>query len=190
MRKAFTLYSFSSSKSLAFTALFAALCCIGTIVIVLPLPFGYFNAGDVFVLLAAWCLGPLYGSVAAAVGSALADIVSGYAIYAPATFFIKGLLAFTAYTVWFLFKKCVRRERLDPLPRLLSAVAGETVMVCGYFAYEWILYGLAGATATIFGNLLQGVCGVLLATAIIAAIYPIKNIKQLFPALRVTNERK
>ena len=189
MRKAFILHSFSSSKSLAFTALFAALCCLGTVVIVVPLPFGYFNAGDVFVLLAAWCLGPLYGGVAAAVGSALADIISGYAIYAPATFIIKGLLAFTAYTVWFFLKKCIKREQLDALPRLLSAIVGEMVMVGGYFVYEWILYGLAGATATIFGNLLQGVCGVLLAVALAAALYPIKSVQRLFPALHTKTEK-
>lgn len=48
----------SAAKRLAFTALFAALCCVGTMFIVIPLPHGYFNAGDVFVLLAGWCMGP------------------------------------------------------------------------------------------------------------------------------------
>ena len=56
----------SAAKRLAFTALFAALCCVGTMFIVIPLPHGYFNAGDVFVLLAGWCMGPVFGSVAAA----------------------------------------------------------------------------------------------------------------------------
>ncbi len=185
MKKALTLHAFSLSKRLAFTALFAALCCIGTIVIVVPLPFGYFNAGDIFVLLSAWCLGPLYGSVSAAVGSALADIISGYAIYAPATFFIKGLDAFVAYTVWFFLKKCIQKESLDFLPRLFSAALGEGVMVLGYFGYEWILYGLGGATATIFGNVLQGVCGLACATAIVCILYSVKSVKQLFPALRI-----
>lgn len=183
MKKAVTLHAFSLSKRLAFTALFSALCCIGTIVIVVPLPFGYFNAGDIFVLLSAWCLGPLYGSVSAAVGSAIADIISGYAIYAPATFFIKGLDAFVAYTVWFFLKKCIQKESLDFLSRLFSAVLGEGVMVLGYFGYEWILYGLGGATATIFGNVLQSVCGLACATAIVCVLYSVKSVKQLFPAL-------
>ena len=94
MKQAVSLRGFSPAKQIAFTALFASLCCIGTVLIVVPLPAsGYFNAGDIFVLLSAWCLGPLFGSVASAVGSALADIVSGFAIYAPATFLIKGLPA-------------------------------------------------------------------------------------------------
>lgn len=185
MKKAITLHAFSLSKRLAFTALFAALCCIGTIAIVVPLPFGYFNAGDIFVLLAAWCLGPLYGSVSAAVGSALADILSGYAIYAPASFFIKGLDAFVAYMAWFFLKKCIKKERLDFVPRILSAAAGETVMALGYFAYEWILYGLGGATAAVFGNILQGACGLTCATAIVVILCSVKSVKQLFPALHV-----
>ena len=53
----------SAAKRLAFTALFAALCCVGTMFIVIPLPHGYFNAGDVFVLLAGWCMGPVFGGV-------------------------------------------------------------------------------------------------------------------------------
>lgn len=52
----------SVAKRLAFSAVFAALCCVATVVIVVPLPYGYFNLGDVFVLLAGWCLGPLYGA--------------------------------------------------------------------------------------------------------------------------------
>ena len=91
--------TFSLSKRLVFTALFAALCTVGTVVISIPLPFGYFNLGDVFVLLSAWLLGPLYGSIAAAVGSALADILLGFPVYAPATFLIKGIDALVAYTV-------------------------------------------------------------------------------------------
>ena len=58
MKKTVALQGFSLSKNIAFTALFAALCAVGTIVLVIPLPYGYFNAGDIFVLLSAWCLLP------------------------------------------------------------------------------------------------------------------------------------
>ena len=62
----------SAAKRLAFTALFAALCCVGTMFIVIPLPHGYFNAGDVFVLLAGWCMGPVFGGIAAGLHNNLA----------------------------------------------------------------------------------------------------------------------
>ncbi|MBQ8291103.1 MAG: ECF transporter S component [Clostridia bacterium] len=177
MKSAISLYSHSRGKRLAFTALFAALCLVGTLVIQIPLPFGYFNAGDVFVLLSAWFLGPLYGAIAAATGSALADIVAGYALYAPATFLIKGLDALVAYTVCAFLKKYIQKERLDFLPRILSGILGEAVMILGYFAYECVLYGLAGGIATLIGNVLQGVFGIVLATALFSVLYSIKSLR-------------
>ena len=58
-------------------ALFAALTCVTTM---LPLPVpsltgGYINFGVCFVLLCGWLLGPMYGFAAAAIGSALTDII-------------------------------------------------------------------------------------------------------------------
>ena len=173
-----------SAKNLAFTALFAALCCIGTLVIAIPLPNGYFNVGDVFVLLAGWCLGPIFGSIAAGIGSALADIISGYTLYALPTFFIKGIDAFVAYMVWAFLKKIIKKEGADVLPRALSALAGESIMVLGYFLFELVLYGFGGAILAVVGNLTQGVCATICAVLIISILYPIKAIKNLFPALK------
>ena len=81
-----------NAKSISFTALFAALCFLGTVCVSIPLSVsGYFNIGDVFVLASGWFLGPWLGAAAAGVGSALADISLGFGIYAPATFLIKAL---------------------------------------------------------------------------------------------------
>ena len=57
MKKETALPVRSHAKNIVFSAVFAALCCVGTLVIIIPLPYGYFNAGDIFVLLAGWCLG-------------------------------------------------------------------------------------------------------------------------------------
>lgn len=183
MKRAISLQAVSLSKQLAFTAVFAALCCIGTIVIVVPLPTGYFNAGDVFVLLSGWCLGPLYGGIAAAVGSALADVISGFPVYAPATFIIKGGVACLAFYICALFKKAIKKEKLDCIPRALSAITSETVMVLGYFAFEWILYGFGGATGAVLGNVLQGICCGTCATLLLMGLYPVKSVRNFFPFL-------
>ena len=182
--KPYALFGFSLSKRLAFTAVFAALCAVSTLVVVIPLPTGYFNTGDVFVLLAGWCLGPLYGGVAAGVGSAVADIISGFAIYAPVTFFVKGAVAVTAYYVFVLFRKWIKQERLAFLAHSVSAVIGEAVMVLGYFAYESVLYGLGGGFAAILGNTLQGVCCTVLATLIVSVLRSVHALKEIFPALK------
>ena len=170
----------SLTKKLAFTALFATLCCVATLIVSVPLPNGYFNTGDVFVLLSGWCLGPIYGAAAAAVGSALADVWSGFALYAPATFFIKGLNAALAWFVAFCVKKLFKKQSLDFIPRIAGAIAGETVMVIGYFLFEAILYGFAGAAASLVGNTLQGVCCITLAVCLFSALYPIKTVRELF----------
>lgn len=181
MKQTASLHAFSQSKHIAFCALFAALCAVGTIVIVVPMPYGYFNAGDIFVLLSGWCLGPVYGAISAGVGSALADIWSGYAVYAPATFFIKALDALVAYFVWRALKKVFKKGR--ELPRLLSALAGESVMALGYFIFECFLYGIVGASAAIVANVLQGLCGTILATLLIALLGKNKSVQKLFPHL-------
>lgn len=183
MKKTVALQGFSLSKNIAFTALFAALCAVGTIVLVIPLPYGYFNAGDIFVLLSAWCLGPFYGPLAAGVGSALADLWSGYALYAPATLFIKALDALTAYYIWYLCKTLIKKNSLDVLPRLFSAILGEAVMVVGYFLFESVLYGFAGGALALVGNTLQGVTCVAFAVLLVALLYPIKSVQKLFPKL-------
>lgn len=181
--KTIFLHSISTAKNIAFAALFSALCCVATVLLVVPLPNGYFNTGDVFVLLAGWCLGPLYGSFAAAIGSGLADILSGFTAYAPATFIIKGFDALLAYWVWAAMKKLVKKEKFDLLPRIVAVIASETCMVLGYFLFEWFLYGFGGATLSLLGNLSQGICCGICAVILIGVLYPIKAVKILFPIL-------
>ena len=171
MKTAVSLQLVSPAKKIAFGALFAALCCIGTVIVQIPAPQGGFlNVGDVFVLLSGWCLGPIYGSIAAAVGSALADIVVGFPLYAPATFIIKGLDALVAYLLWAFFKKWIVKDTLDFLPRLFSAVFAESVMVLGYALYDYLLADWGAAILNMPFNVIQAcVCivgGVLLCVAL------------------------
>ena len=183
MKTTLSFYAFSPSKQLTFTALFASLCLLGTLVISIPLPIGYFNVGDVFVLLAGWCLGPIYGCIAAGLGSALADIIAGFSLYAPFTFFIKAADAFLAYTIWALFTKRTHLKRLDGVFRFLSAWIGEVCMAAGYFLTETLLFGVSAAFGSVTGNLLQGGCCLILATAICALLRSVAAVKKLFPHL-------
>ena len=177
-----------TAKNLAFAAVFAALCFTGTFVIVIPLPYGYFNAGDVFVLLAGWCLGPVYGA-AAAVGSSLADVLSGFALYAPATFVIKGADALVAWAVYRAIRRLISAERLDFLPCALSALVAEACMVFGYFLYESILYGIAGGAASLVGNALQGAFGVVCAVVLAQTLYAVRPVRAFFPQFCAARNR-
>lgn len=175
-----------TSKTLALTAVMTALCAVATYVVAIPFPsgVGYFNLGDVIVLLAGWLLGPWWGALAAALGSALADLFTGYASYAPATFVIKGLVAMAGWALYSALKKAIRKDGIDFLPRLLSGLVAECIMVLGYLLFEAFVLGVgAGAIASVLGNSLQAVCGCVGAVAVMAAIYPAAAVRRLFPAL-------
>ncbi len=150
--------------NLVFGALLAALCCVSTLIIQIPTPTGGFvNLGDVIIVLAAWLLSPVYAVLSAALGSMLADILAGYAQYAPATFVIKGLMALAC---WGIFKSTdkisLKKPLLSPLFTALSALCAEVLMVSGYFIFEAFLlhYGM-GALASVVPNLMQGLAGIL-----------------------------
>ena len=154
----------SKIKSLVMAALMAAMACVATMVIKIPTPMkGYLNLGDCIVLLSGWILAPGYGFLAAGLGSALADVFSGYVIYAPATFAIKGLMALVAFATFRLWSK-----RIGKLPsRLLGGVLAEIVMVMGYFVFEGFMYGFIPSAVNIPTNAVQGVAGLLLGIVLV-----------------------
>lgn len=147
---------------LVLSAMFAAIITVATIVIQIPSPMnGYVNMGDLFVLLAAWLLGPVYGTAAAAIGSALADIITSYAYYAPGTFVIKGLMALAAYALFSLLVRENSKSGVKLVGCVLSAVAAEAIMVGGYFLYASLFLGKGlAAASSIPGNLVQGAFGI------------------------------
>ncbi len=146
----------NSVRRLVFTALFSALCTASTMV-AFPSGFGYVNAGDMVVLLGAFTLSPIQAMAAAGIGSAMADIFCGYAIYAPATLIIKMLMAATAL---FLSRALKRISIPALISTVFSAIAAELVMVLGYLAYEWNVLGYGiGALASIPANLTQAAFG-------------------------------
>ena len=175
----------SLAKYICFAAVFTALTAVGTMIAV-PLPFGYFNLGDVFLLAAAWCLGPIYGTVAAGLGSALADLFLGYTVYAPATLFIKSAVAISAYFLHRVFRSVFRRSAADFWTRILAAILAETLMIAGYFFFESVLLGYGfGATASLLGNGLQALCGALGGALLTTALRSVKRLNSLFPHLSV-----
>ncbi len=148
-------------------AMFAALICVATLLIQIPtVTKGYVNLGDCFVLIAGWICGANWGFAAAAIGSALADVIAGYAIFAPATFLIKGIMALIAV---FAAKAFASHAAVG---RIFSAVCAELFMAFGYFVFEWIFItgNIVSAAVGIPENLIQGGVGVLAAVAIMTAL--------------------
>ena len=150
----------TKTQKLVLAALLASLTCVFTMLIKVPSPLkGYVNLGDCVVLLCGWVLSPVYGFLAAGVGSALADIFSGYILYAPATFVIKGLMAVIASL---LSKKAKKLPLL-----ILSGLVAEVVMVAGYYVFEGFLYGFIPSAVNIPANAVQGIFGLVLGIVLI-----------------------
>jgi len=158
-------------KQLTISGLMAALVLVGTMLIQVPTPTkGYIHIGDSMVYLSGILLGPLAGSIAAALGSMLADMFSGYGIYAPATFVIKGL---DALVVGYIYNKIVS-EDAGTVKKLItfgtSVLLGGAIMVAGYLAYESVLYGFPTAALGIIGNITQATGGGILAAPLMLAL--------------------
>ncbi|MDO4621750.1 MAG: ECF transporter S component [Eubacteriales bacterium] len=168
-----------SVHTLSLTAMFAALTLLATSVLKIPTPtFGYLHIGDTFVLLSGIFLGPLWGPLAAGLGSALSDLLGGYVLWVPGTFVIKYLTALTASVLFSRFRQENGRQhlRLQTPLLLLSGILGEAVMVAGYFFYNILIVAFSTGTLNTAGfaasaaasaaeipfNLVQGTCGVVL----------------------------
>lgn len=151
-------------RKIILASMLAALCCVATMVIKIPSPLkGYLNLGDCIVLLSGWLLSPMYAFLAAGIGSSLADIFSGYMIYAPATFLIKGAMAIIAY---FSFKGM--KAKLGNTPsRITGGILAETAMVLGYFVFEGFLYGFLPSIVNIPANAIQGIAGIIIGIILI-----------------------
>ena len=118
----------NKTKEMTMSAMIAALVCVATMLIKIPSPLkGYLNLGDCVVLLAGWMLSPGYAFFAAGLGSAMADIFSGYVMYAPATFLIKGIMALVVYCG----HKFLSKSNNKFLSRMIPGIIAEVVMVLG-----------------------------------------------------------
>jgi len=150
------------TKKLVLCALYSALTFVATMIIQIKLtPNGYVNLGDCMVITGGIFLGPFYGAISAAIASTLADLISGYIIYVPATLTIKAVMAISAA---FLYRHLNIKSGF--LSILICSLIAEFIMILGYFTYEISLLGIGAALAGMPVNLLQAafalICSIVL----------------------------
>lgn len=164
------------TKKLVMTALLTALTLVSTMFIRLPIAMGYVHLGDAFVLLSVFLLGPIWGTVAAGLGSGLADLF-GYVTYAPGTLIIKALMAFLA---WLVYQALVKVTKKEMLSEIVAGIVGVIVMALGYFVYETLLFTTAGvAILNAPWNLLQGGVGVAISVAVMRVLKATKILEKI-----------
>ncbi|MBQ2988152.1 MAG: ECF transporter S component [Clostridia bacterium] len=152
-----------------YAALFAAIVAVTTMIVKIPTAVGgYVNIGDGFVLLCGWILGPVWGTLAAGIGSMLADLI-GYPVYAIATFIIKSLMALVAFLLAKAFKPIFKKHAW--IAYVLSGIVAEILMVGGYFVFEAVFmsYG-AGAVVGILPNASQAAVGIAVGALLMSLI--------------------
>ena len=164
-------------RKLVLSAMFAALCCVATLVVQIPIATGYLNVGEGMCLISGLVLGPWYGMAAAGLGSGLADLLAGYGIYVPATLVIKALVALTAAQCFRLIR--ANGKLREPAGMLLVQLPAEVVMVIGYYAFETVLLQEpAAAAASVPNNLLQATIGIVLAAGLYLALSRVPEVRK------------
>ena len=113
----------NKTKLLVLNGLMIALVCIATMVIQIPIPMtdGYVNIGDSIIFVTSILFGPISGMIAGGLGSALADILTGYSHWALFTLLIKG---FEGYIVGTIVKK-----NANLVKNILATLFGVVIMV-------------------------------------------------------------
>jgi uncharacterized membrane protein len=167
------------NQSAVFKIIAAAI--FGTLVFVVtsqipPIPIpatsGYFNIGETTIYVAALIFGPLVGALAGGIGSALSDVLLGFALFAPGTLFIKGG---EGLIVGFMNVNLRRRISNLSICATISVLAGGLEMVAGYFLYEQFIIGypLAFALAEVPFNIVQMLIGLIVAVPVMHAVFRI-----------------
>ena len=159
-------------------AVLTALAFVGTLLIRVPIPAttGYFNIGDIFVVLAGLWLGPVAGLIVGGVGPTLADAV-GFPQFILATAVTKGMEGLVVGLVAGGWKKTSLRRRT------IAAALGGVVVVVGYFVFEALVYPFLGeyvpffkvtdlgaALVEIGPNCVQGLVGAVVGLALWKAV--------------------
>lgn len=135
------------TKILCVTAVFMALTFAITRFIQIPIPLGYFNMGNVIILLGCTFVPMPFGIIMGGVGSALADLTS-YPVYTLPTLIIKAAMP----VVFYLLMKLPWKKKY--LKGLFAFVIATLIPLFGYTITGAIIYGNIATGLTQFPGLL------------------------------------
>ena len=155
----------SSTKKLCVDGLLIALVCVATMVIQIPIAGtgGYIHPGDSMIFLAAVFFGKRHGAVAGGLGSALADLLSGYAHWALFSLIIKGLIGYLAGSL----ADYSKHGQFFSFRNVLGTIAAALWMVIGYLLAGTVLNtSFTVALASVPANLLQAFGGYVIYVAL------------------------
>jgi uncharacterized membrane protein len=176
-------------------SILTAVTAVFTLLIRIPIAptRGYINLGDVAIYFTAFTFGPVTALITAGLGTAIADLLSGYAQWAPISLFIHGLQGFFAGLI--VRRSIIRMQekyetdeagsesrstyRISIPVILFAGLVGLVIMAGFYFLAGAALVGFGAAAVEIPGNIIQCVVGAvggfLLTKTVIKAYPPVRD---------------
>jgi len=155
----------SKTAELALNGLLIAIVFISTYFIQFQLPFsatgGLVHVGNVALFTIAIVFGPRRGAIAGAFGMGLFDILSGWFVWAPFTFIVRGVMGFI---IGMIAQKGKDSPQKSVLFSIIAILVSSVWMIAGYYATEVILYGnLLAPLNSVPGNITQITIGLMAA---------------------------
>ena len=159
-----TSYTSARTFNLILTSMLIALVFVATLLLNIKLPItangGLVHLGTAMLFIVSILFGPKKGAAAGAVGMGLFDLVSGWTLWAPFTFLIRGLQGYIVGKIaW------SRGHNGNSFGfNLLGTLISTPFMIAGYYLCEAILFrSWIIPLASIPGDIVQIVIGIAVA---------------------------
>jgi uncharacterized membrane protein len=168
-----------SVKDLALSGVLIALVFVATYFIQFQLPFsatgGLVHMGNVALFTIAMVFGSKKGAISGAFGMALFDIFSGWFVWAPGTFIVRGIMGLI---IGLVYEKRAKNQANLVLVTGVAIVLSSLWMMGGYYIVEGLLYGnWIAPMGSIPGNITQISIGWIIALPLSAVLKNVKGIK-------------
>ncbi|AXI10954.1 ECF transporter S component [Oceanobacillus zhaokaii] len=172
------LKSRQKTLDLIITSMLIALVFVSTVFLNIRLPIaangGLVHLGTAMLFIASILFGPKKGALAGAIGMGLFDMIGGWLIWAPITIVARGLQGYIVGRIAWL-----NGHRGDSIALNVTAtIISIPFMIAVYYIGESILYGnWFTPLASIPGDLVQNVLGVIIAIPICVALKKVAYFK-------------
>lgn len=152
-----------SLKTFVRIAMLTALACILTMFPQIPTGTGgYVHFGDSIIYVASVFLGPIPGAIVGALGHSLADLLSGYVMFAPITLIVKGLMGYAIGKILY--------SKLTKTRFIVAAILSLNIVTFGYFLAEIPLFGFSAALIVFISSPIQWLMSVIASSIFIPII--------------------
>ena len=142
-------------RALTLTSMMTAVVFVATFIPKIPIPLGYAHLGDAAIFVTVFLCGRKAGILSAVIGSAFADLLSGFPVWILPTIFIKAGMA----------------EIFFRLQNILGLIAASLFMTLGYSLFGALLYdSLTLGFSSTPGLLMKSAVNIFLAVIIISAV--------------------